>query len=258
MKTIIVGVCGTIEDAQIIKEAGYNFLECTVTSLMPEDDQQFDAIWEKYKKCPLPIETCNILLPGDLPVTGPNVETARIRSYIDTAMHRVKMIGADTVVFGSGKARSFPEGFSKIEAEAQIIVFLTMVAQVIEPLHITLVIEPLNKKESNIINSVPEAIELAKKISHPSIQVLADLYHMEEEKEPLSHLITAKDCLKHVHVADSGRMAPGRGTYPYREFKQYLAEAGYNNRISIECEWNHVEQELKDAKAFLDTVFHDH
>ncbi|WP_163582115.1 TIM barrel protein [Gracilibacillus saliphilus] len=84
----------------------------------------------------------------------------------------------------------------------------------IEPLGITIVIEPLNKKESNIITSVPETVALVEKVNRPSIQVLADLYHMMEENESLENIKTARSYLQYVHVADSGRMVPETGTYP--------------------------------------------
>ncbi len=60
-----------------------------------------------------------------------------------------------------------------------------------------------------------EAVVLAGKMNRPPIQVLANLYHMMEENEPLENIETARSYLQHVHVADSGRMAPGTGDYPY-------------------------------------------
>ncbi|WP_231735355.1 sugar phosphate isomerase/epimerase family protein [Gracilibacillus massiliensis] len=255
MVVIKIGVCGSIEDAVLVKEAGYDFLECTVVSLVPDNDQDFEKLYEKYKQSPIPIETCNILLPGHLRVTGPNVDFVQLETYINKALYRVNAIGADTVVFGSGGARSYPDGFSKEEAEKQIIQFLKMVAGVAEPLGITIVIEPLNQKESNIITSVPEAIALAEKVNRPSIQVLADLYHMMEEAEPIENIKPAGHLLQHVHVADSSRLAPGTGDYPYDYLREQLKSIGYDKRISIECDWQDFSIEVKQAKKCLDRIF---
>lgn len=85
-----------------------------------------------------------------------------------------------------------PDGFSREKGEEQIVQFLERVANYSDALGITIVIEPLNQKESNIINSVPEAVSIAKKVNRPSIQVLADFYHMDEENEPLEHLASEK------------------------------------------------------------------
>src|SRR5690606_21284794 len=112
-----------------------------------------------------------------------------------------------------------------------------------DPLDITIVIEPLNRKESNIINSVLEAMEIAKKVNRKSIKVLADFYHMEEENEPLKNIAIAREYIKHIHVADTGRYSPGTGIYPYEQFTKYVEMANYNGRISIECSWNDFEIE---------------
>ncbi|KSU80371.1 Sugar phosphate isomerase/epimerase [Fictibacillus enclensis] len=251
-----LGCCTIIENSAIAKKAGFDFLECTVVSLVPENDDDFPGILERYQESGLPVEACNIFLPGSLKITGEHVNISSVESYVEKALLRVKQIGADTVVFGSGGARSLPEGFSRKKGEEQIIQFLDLVANYSDPLGITVVIEPLNQKESNIINSVPEAVRIAKKVNRPSIQVLADFYHMDEENEPLGHLVSEKDYIRHIHVADTGRRAPGTGTYPYDRFVSCLSEAGYNGRISIECQWQDFEAEAGAARQFLSSVLY--
>ncbi|WHY71865.1 sugar phosphate isomerase/epimerase family protein [Fictibacillus enclensis] len=251
-----LGCCTTIENAAIAKEAGFDFLECTVVSLVPENDDDFPAILERYQDSGLRVEACNIFLPGSLKITGEHVNISAVERYVEKALLRVKQIGADTVVFGSGGARSLPDGFSREKGEEQIVQFLERVANYSDALGITIVIEPLNQKESNIINSVPEAVRIAKKVNRPSIQVLADFYHMDEENEPLEHLASEKDYIRHIHVADTGRRAPGTGTYPYGRFVSCLSEAGYNGRISIECQWQDFEAEAGAARQFLSSVLY--
>lgn len=250
------GYCADIEQADILQDAGYDFIECTVVSLIPEEsDEKFAEVLKKYQESNLPVEAFNVLLPGDLKVTGEAVDEERIERYMKKALHRVKQIGADIVVFGSGAARSFSEEFPREKAKDQIIRFLHIAADYAEPLGITIVIEPLNKKESNIINSVPEAVEFAEKVNRKPIQVLADFYHMDEENEPLGNIVSSKKHLKHIHVADTGRFSPGTGNYPYEEFVNQVKQAGYNGRISIECSCNDFEKEVKSARKYLEKVF---
>lgn len=171
---------------------------------------------------------------------------------MEKALYRLKEVGADTVVFGSGAARSIPVEFPREKAERQIVDFLNIVADFAENLGITIVIEPLNKKESNIINSIPEAVEFAEKVNRKSIQVLADFYHMDEENETLSNIVAYKDYLQHIHLADTDRLAPGTGNYPYQKFTQCLKRATYNGNVSIECNWNDFEKEIFKAKEYLE------
>ena len=78
-----------------------------------------------------------------------------------TAMRRVMLIGAKVVVFGSGKARLVPDDFARADAEAQLVDFLQLVAEETAEHDLTLAIEPLNRRESNILNSVAEGVVLA-------------------------------------------------------------------------------------------------
>ena len=247
-----LGCCAGIEKAAILYQAGFDFIECTVVSLIPEaGEEEFKPILRRYQESPIPVESFNILLPGDLKIVGEQVDTVRIQNYLSIALKRVKQIGADTVVFGSGGARTLPNGFSPKKGEEQIVEFLHMAADVADPLDLTIVIEPLNKKESNIINSVPEAAAFAKLVNRKSIKALADFYHMDEEKESLAHIYENKELVKHIHVADTARFSPGTGSYPYSDFVNQIRQSQYNGRIAIECNWNDFETEVKQSLIFL-------
>jgi len=250
------GCCCPIENAAIAHEAGFDYIECTVVSLLPEATEAlFAPVLEKYQASPIPILACNVFLPGDLKVVGSDVDQRRIRDYVQTAMRRVMLIGAKVVVFGSGKARMIPDGFTREHAEAQIVDFLHLVADEAEQHEITIAIEPLNRRESNILNSVPEGDAMAARVNRSSICNLADFYHMEEEREPLTNLVECKDRLAHVHVADSERRAPGTGSYPYTEFVQQLRSANYTGMVSVECRWENFAAEAAPACAYLRQLF---
>ena len=131
-----------------------------------------------------------------------------------------KKIGIKTLVFGSGGAHNVPDGFDRNRTYTQIVDFLKMIAPIAQVNSITIVIEPLNKKECNIINSVAEAMTYVKEFDHPNIRCLVDSYHFWLENESLADLEKAMPSIAHVHVADSdGRTAPGQsGTSDYQPF----------------------------------------
>lgn len=250
------GCCGSIEQAEILQAAGFDYLESTVVSLLPEAPETiFAPLLEKYEIAPMPVRACNVFLPSDLKVVGPEVDWPRLERYVRTALRRVRLIGAHIVVFGSGKARWVPDGFARADAEAQLVDFLQLVGDVAATHAITVVIEPLNRKESNILNSVAEGVTLAQRVNRPAIQVLADFYHMDEEQESLSQILAYKDWLAHIHVADTDRRAPGTGSYPYAEFVDLLHQANYDGMVSIECRWDDLAAEAGPACRFLHRVF---
>lgn len=250
------GCCASIDNAEAVYRAGFDYLEAGVTSLIPdEDDTTFAPVLEKYQASPIPVAAFNLFLPRDLKIVGPEIDMARMEQYVQRAVARIQAVGATIAVIGSGGSRNVPEGFSRGEATAQIVRFLKLVADAADPTDVTIAIEPLNRKESNIINSVAEGVEIARQVDRPSIRVLADFYHMDEDDEPLDTLTANQDWLAHIHVADSGRLAPGTGSYPYAEFVDQLRQAGYQGMVSVECRWNDFEAEAAPSVKFLRHVF---
>lgn len=253
---MLIGCCSALDQVEMARAAGVDYLEAPLVSLLPEqDDEHFAPVLAAYRAAPLPVRAFNIFLPGDLKVVGPAVDQVRVEHYVATALARARQVGAEVLVFGSGVARRVPDGFSRKQASDQLVRFLQLVADAATANGLTIAIEPLNRKESNIINSVAEGVELAKRVGRVPIRVLADFYHMDEEREPLTHLSQFKEWLAHIHVADTGRLAPGTGSYPYEEFAGELRRAGYTGMISIECRWQDFVAEAGPAVQFLRRTF---
>jgi sugar phosphate isomerase/epimerase len=253
---MLIGCCCALDQAEAARTAGFDYLEGPLVSLLPEqDDEHFAPVLAAYQSAPLPVRAFNIFLPGDLKVVGPAVDQARVERYVATALARARQVGAEVLVFGSGVARRVPDGFSRERAGDQLVHFLRTVADAATANGLTIAIEPLNRKESNIINSVAEGVELAQRVDRAPIRVLADFYHIDEESEPLAHLSQFKEWLAHVHVADTERLAPGTGGYPYAEFANELRRAGYTGMVSIECRWQDFAAEAGPAVQFLRRTF---
>ena len=138
------GLCGSLAQAEIAQNAGFDYLEAGLTSLLgDEDDAAFAPVLAQYQALDIPVTAFNLFLPRDLKVVGSEVDEARMAAYVGRALSRAKQIGAKTVVFGSGGARNVPDGFSRDKAVAQIVHFLTLVADVAEEVGLIIAIEPL-------------------------------------------------------------------------------------------------------------------
>lgn len=246
------GCCAGLDKASVIQEAGYDYIELPVATVKPESpDAEFEPVRDQLGDLDIVAEAWNCLLPGDLKVTGPEVDKYRAERYLRTAFERIEELGGEVVVFGSGGARKVPDGFPMDEARDQIVEFVTLTGKIAGAHGIVIAIEPLNVKESNIINSVAEGMEIVRAADHPFVKVLADLYHIDEEKEPLQDVIEAGSDLVHTHTADTGRLYPGSGSYPHRDFFEALRTIGYNDRMSVECKFNDFNAECRKALEFL-------
>lgn len=250
--TMRFGCCGGIADAPLIRDAGFDYLELPVGTLMSATDEDaYQRIMHEVLAVGLPIEACNVFIPATLKITGPHVEQEPLWHYAATALQRMGEIGVRICVFGSGGARSIPEGFDRAIAGDQLATFLDHVQETSARHGVRVVIEPLNRGESNVFNSVAESDEFTQSRGLSGIGVLADLYHLSVEGETYDGMVAAGDRLGHVHVADADRSAPGEGAATdYAGFFQTLKRMGYAGAVSIEARWRvTVRDELADTEA---------
>jgi len=221
-----------------LKAAGFDYFEWNVGALlMPlADDAAFEAALAQANAAPLPCEALNVMVPGNLKITGPEADMAKLTAYATAMCARAQRAGIRRIVFGSGGARAVPDGFSKDAARGQITAFLKMLAPRARDAGVVIVVEPLNPGETNIINSVAEGADIVREVNEPSIRLLADAYHIQKSGEPMEDTTRNLDLIAHAHVASlEGRMPPG--TVPcaaVQEFLTRLRDGGYNGRVSVE------------------------
>ena len=249
-----IGCCTSLDDIDKVAKAGFEYVELGVGTLKPEaDDATFAPILATLREAALPMRSCNNFLPGDLKVTGPAVDEKRFRSYAARAIERMHAVGATMLVFGSGGARNVPEGFSLAEGLEQYASCARIVGEMAQAAGIVVGIEAINRSEkTNIINTLTEAVDVARRVNHPAVKIIADVYHMALENEPLSHISEYKDWIAHVHLADApGRQAPGTEQLPWAEAFRQIHLAGYDGLMSYECRWKDVASEAPQSIAFV-------
>lgn len=255
------GCCGSIDQAEAIQQAGFDFLEVNVQAVLQGEVE--DAPWEQtlssYEASPLPIEAANCLVPGSLPVLGPTCDLPALQQYMERVSRRAKRLGMTRLVFGSGGARRRPTDLSTSEAYRQLEAFTRLAGEVCGEQGILLVIEHLNQSETNTINSLEQAMRLCDRVSLPSVQVLVDSYHYGLENETDDALIALGSRIRHVHVAEPvDRLQPGGHgdlsdkAFDFVHFFALLRKVGYGERISIEAKWSKpIEENGASTLALL-------
>lgn len=100
---------------------------------------------------------------------------------------------------------------------------------------VTILLEPLNRYESDYVNTVEDALSIMKQIGSPSLKLLADTFHMNiEEVDIAASLRKAGANLGLVHLADSNRQAPGHGHLNFRDVIKTLRDIHYQGYLSFE------------------------
>ena len=101
---------------------------------------------------------------------------------------------------------------------------------------VVLVLEPLNRYEDHMVNTLEQAVELVDTVGLPSLRVMADTYHMNiEEDEPTTALVKAAARIGHVQVSDSNRFQPGAGHIDWAALIGTLDAIGYDGHLAVEC-----------------------
>jgi sugar phosphate isomerase/epimerase len=253
-----VGACGA--HAQLGGLAGLDFVEVSVREfLVPASDEDaFRAASAGADRAAAPVEAANCFLPAALKSTGPDLDMDALTAYAASAFRRAASAGIRTIVFGSGGSRKLPGGFDRSAAEEQFVGVLGAFGPLAAESGVTLVVEPLNRAECNLINSLDEGAEAVRACGHPHVRLLADLYHMLREDEPPEAIARNGELIRHVHVAErERRTAPGTAGDDFRSYLRALAESGYRGDFSLECRCEDAAREIPSGAAELRAQIRD-
>lgn len=240
------GLCVPLEKAGEVLAAAPDFLEEHIQNFLKpaEPEAAFAENRARAAASPLPVPAANCFLPGTLKCVGPEVDLAALERYAATAFARAQTVGLEVFVLGSGGARKIPEGFPPERARAQFIELLRRLGPLAARHNVTIVVEPLNKGETNFINSLAEGAEAVKAAAHPNVWLLADLFHMLRDHEPPGEIVRFGPLLRHVHLAENEkRAAPGTKPEDFRPYFRALKAAGYDRRMAIEPSWTDRRRE---------------
>lgn len=121
-------------------------------------------------------------------------------------------------------------------------------------LGILLLIEPVNRGESDYLHTLAHAAALCERVGHGSLGITCDFYHMEkEEADPPGAILAAGAWIRHVHVSEDPRTEPGSGTLDFAPGFRALKDIGYRGMIELEARSlsGPAERVLPTSAAFL-------
>jgi D-psicose/D-tagatose/L-ribulose 3-epimerase len=255
-----IGMCAPIDKAMSVAAMGFDYLEPIVFPIAALDEGAFSALVKQVRSLPIRCAAFNTLFPKDMKIVGPQADAKRTATYIEKAVSRVAALGAEILVVGSGPSRTVPSGWDMSRGIDQFAETLVCVGNEAAKHGITAVIEPLNTRESNIVNSVAEGQRLVIRVGHPSVKLLADFYHMRLESEDMGNIRRAGTVLRHAHIANSdGRRYPReRSEDRYDEFFAALVAIGYQGMLSAEPMSGDLASEAPGSLALFRKLAADH
>ncbi len=169
--------------------------------------------------------------PGGNPASPSAAERNWIRGHYCQVIDLAAELGAPRVIYIPGW---IVFGTSRREAWARSLDTLVDVATYAQSLGITLCVEP-TPADSNLVDTVDHALELMQESGQPNVKVMFDTFHaLYRQEDPSDQVRQLAEHLDHVHVADSGRLAPGQGTMDFLPFVQALVDVGFAGFVTME------------------------
>jgi sugar phosphate isomerase/epimerase len=158
----------------------------------------------------------------------------KARDFIRTIIHFAGPFGAPAII-GSMQGRS-GEGVDAATARGYLADALDDLGRHAEQYRVPLIYEPLNRYETNQVNTVADGVRLLSGLGTKNVKLLCDLYHMNiEEVDLAAALRAAGSYVGHVHFVDSNRRPAGGGHLDFRPIAAALREIAYTGYLSAEA-----------------------
>jgi len=178
-----------------------------------------------------------LLVPEGLSITSADsgIRT-RTREVILGLIDLCADLGGRVLVHGSPRQR-LVEG-DPAAARGRAAELLHQAAEAAGERGLLYCIEPLTRGETNFINTIAEAVELVATVGHPAFRTMLDTKAAAgAEREKIPELIrkwVPEGMIRHVHLNDPCRLAPGQGELRFREILAALLESDYQGCLAVE------------------------
>lgn len=132
---------------------------------------------------------------------------------------------------------------------------LAEVGRAAADLGVTVAVEP-TPTDSNLIESVDDALGLMREVNQPNVRVMFDTIHVYYRNEVASdYAYLMGNDLAYVHLSDVDRLAPGQGRGDFVGLIQALKDVGYDGYLSMEIGFNRRDVEAdKVARDAYDYI----
>jgi len=233
------------DQCQLAADAGYGGIEVAAFTLVKQGVQEITAAQRRemasaMKDAGIECVGLHWLLappPKGLHFTTPDdAVRQKTIAYFDKLIDFCGDLGGPYMIFGSPKQRN-AVGISTDEAKKNFAEGLAKVAEHAQERGVKILIELLGKAATNVVNTMAEALELAKQVDHPAVQIMFDFHNTSDETEPFDVLLRKYfKHIHHVHVQemDGKHLGTGTAVQDYVKAFQTLKDLGYDKWVSLE------------------------
>ena len=133
---------------------------------------------------------------------------------------------------------------------------ISRIAEAAEKNSVNFLLEPLNRYEDHMLNTIEQCAVILDKVGSSRCFAMADCFHMSIEEADIAATIKKyAKYIRHIHLADSNRIQPGKGHTDFMSIFEALKEIVYSDTLSYECGFigdNRIE-DIKESLSYLKT-----
>jgi len=208
---------------------GFDFIEVALLDPPMVDAAHSRALFEKAGIRAV----CSLGLPE---AAWPSRDPESGVAFLVAALDKTAAMGAEAltgVTYGGiGERSGRPPTQTELDKVARC---LSQVAAHAKRLGVGFGIEPVNRYENHMINTGWQAVAMLERVGADNIFIHLDTYHMNiEEKGVANGILAAREHLRYIHLSESDRGVPGKGTCGWDEIYAALAAIGFRGGLAME------------------------
>jgi len=221
--------------AKHVADLGFDVLEICI-----EDPTRVNAptVRQAAEEAGVGISVCGAFGP-DRDLSHEDPESRRVGvDYLKFCIDLAAEVGAPNVIgpmySAVGKTRLLPED-EREQQRRWATESLREAGEYAGERGVGLAIEPLNRFETDLVNTVEQGLDLCERINRDNVGLLLDTFHMNIEEKHIPDAIRAADSrVRHFHACENDRGAPGSGHVEWDEVLSALGDIGFDGMVVIE------------------------
>jgi D-psicose/D-tagatose/L-ribulose 3-epimerase len=169
---------------------------------------------------------------------GSEADQAAAMAYCKALIDQAVVLGCPSLIGPVysvvGKADAVEPAQQKVEW-ALVVKNLKVLAAYAAQKGVTICVEPLNRFETDFLNTCDQGLRLIKAVGSPALKLHLDTFHMNiEEKDQAAAIRKAGKLLGHFHACGSDRGTPGGDHIAWPSIVKALKSVGYKGDVVIE------------------------
>jgi sugar phosphate isomerase/epimerase len=155
--------------------------------------------------------------------------------YVKQVTDLAAAVGCPTIIIAPTACMKMNRWHDPVEERKWAIDSIRTGAEYAASVGVDFAIEAWNRYESYFVNTIEQGLGIIKEVGLPNVGVMGDTFHMNiEERDMADAYRRAGKNLKHVHLADSDRAAPGHGHIDFLPVLRALKGMDYQGYVAFE------------------------